>query len=126
MHGEIAADIPVGPLVSEAPLYERPWVRARAASPRSTPPACPKRDPLDCLKRLLACPDLASKRWIWEQYDHLVQGNTVKRPGGDAAVIRIGDSRQGAGAQAPTRRRAIAAPTPFAAARRRWRKAGAT
>ncbi|MGE3783036.1 MAG: AIR synthase related protein, partial [Alphaproteobacteria bacterium] len=40
---------------------------------------------------LLACPDLASKRWIWEQYDHLVQGNTVKRPGGDAAVIRVGN-----------------------------------
>src|SRR6185312_13048854 len=37
------------------------------------------------------CPDLASKRWIWEQYDHLVIGNTVKRPGGDAAVVRIGD-----------------------------------
>jgi phosphoribosylformylglycinamidine synthase len=91
MHGETAADIPVGPLVSEAPLYERPWIR-RASEPEIDAASLPERDPLQSLKRLLACPDLASKRWIWEQYDHLVQGNTVKRPGGDAAVIRIGET----------------------------------
>ncbi|HEV8679703.1 MAG TPA: AIR synthase related protein, partial [Stellaceae bacterium] len=89
-HGAVAAEIPIGPLVGEAPLYERPWVR-RAPEPEIDPTALPTRDPFDCLKRLLASPDLASKRWIWEQYDHLVQGNTVKRPGGDAAVIRIGE-----------------------------------
>ena len=91
MHGEVAADIPVGPLVTEAPQYDRQWVR-RAPLPDIDPASLPPRDPLDCLKRLVACPDLASKRWIWEQYDHLVQGNTVKRPGGDAAVIRINDA----------------------------------
>src|SRR2546426_195 len=69
MHGEIAADIPVGPLVSEAPLYERPWTR-RTPLPDIDPAALPTRDPLASLKRLLACPDLASKRWIWEQYDY--------------------------------------------------------
>ncbi len=91
MHGEIAADIPVGPLVSEAPLYERPWVR-RDPEPDIDPASLPERDPLDCLERLLGSPDLASKRWIWEQYDHLVQGNTVQRPGGDAAIVRISES----------------------------------
>ena len=91
MHGEIAADIPVGPLVSEAPLYERPWRRADP-EPDIDPASLPDRDPLACLKQLIACPDLASKRWIWEQYDHLVMGNTVKRPGGDAAVVRVGDN----------------------------------
>src|SRR5579863_546706 len=91
MNGEVAADIPVGPLVSEAPLYERPWAR-RDAEPEIDPKSLPERGPFDCLKRLVASPDLASKRWIWEQYDHLVQGNTVKRPGGDAAVIRIADN----------------------------------
>jgi phosphoribosylformylglycinamidine synthase subunit PurL len=90
IHGEPAAEIPLGPLVSEAPLYERPWIR-RAREPEIDPATLAERDPLQCLKRLLASPDLASKRWIWEQYDHLVQGNTVKRPGGDAAVIRIGE-----------------------------------
>ena len=91
MHGESAADIPVGPLVGEAPLYERPWVR-RASEPEIDPAGLPGRDPLQSLKRLLGTPDLASKRWIWEQYDHLVQGNTVRRPGGDAAIIRIAEN----------------------------------
>src|SRR5215212_8334729 len=91
MHGEMAADIPIGLLVTEAPVYERPWLR-RQPEPDIDPAALPDRNPLLCLKRLVASPDLASKRWIWEQYDHLVQGNTVKRPGGDAAVIRTNES----------------------------------
>jgi phosphoribosylformylglycinamidine synthase len=86
--GRIAAEMPVGPLVTEAPLYERPWVetpkRAELAAAE-----VPAGDVLAALKTLLGCPDLASKRWIWEQYDHLVMGHTVQRPGGDAAVVRI-------------------------------------
>jgi phosphoribosylformylglycinamidine synthase len=91
MHAETAAEIPVGPLVTEAPLTDGPGPAA-TPPPTSMRAALPGRDPLACLKRLVATPDLASKRWIWEQYDHLVQGNTVKRPGGDAAVIRISDT----------------------------------
>jgi phosphoribosylformylglycinamidine synthase len=86
--GKIAAEMPVGPLVTEAPLYERPWVE----TPRRTELAAadvPSSDVLETLKKLLGSPDLASKRWIWEQYDHLVMGHTVQRPGGDAAVVRI-------------------------------------
>ncbi len=92
MLGEIVADIPVGPLVSEAPLYERSWRRAEP-EPEIDPATLPDRDPLECLKQLIGSPALASKRWIWEQYDHLVMGNTVKRPGGDAAVIRVGEKK---------------------------------
>jgi phosphoribosylformylglycinamidine synthase subunit PurL len=88
MHGEIAADIPIKPLVSAAPVYRRPW-RRRDPEPAIDPRSLATRDPIHCLERLLASPPLASKRWIWEQYDHLVMGNTVKRPGGDAAVIRV-------------------------------------
>jgi phosphoribosylformylglycinamidine synthase subunit PurL len=88
MRGEVAADIPVGPLVTEAPIYRRPW-RRPDPEPEIDPTSLPDRDPLECLKRLVASPALASKRWIWEQYDHLVMGNTVKRPGGDAAVVRV-------------------------------------
>jgi len=91
MHGETAAEIPVGPLVTEAPLYQRPWTRRDPAVDIDAA-ALPERDPLPCLKLLIASPDLASKRWVWEQYDYLVQGNTVKRPGGDAAVIRIAET----------------------------------
>jgi phosphoribosylformylglycinamidine synthase II len=96
MHGETAAEIPVGPLVTEAPLYRRPWTR-REPAPDIDAAALPDRDPLACLQRLVASPDLASKRWIWEQYDHLVQGNTVQRPGGDAAVIRISPASETGG-----------------------------
>jgi phosphoribosylformylglycinamidine synthase len=86
--GAVAADMPVGPLVTEAPIYDRPWV-ATPARPEIAPDDVPAGDPLAALRTLLACPDLASKRWIWEQYDHLVMGHTVQRPGGDAAVVRI-------------------------------------
>ncbi len=89
--GEVTADIPIGPLVGEAPFYRRPLL-SRALEPEIDPGALPQRDPLLSLERLLGSPDLSSKRWIWEQYDHLVQGNTVKRPGGDAAVIRVSPS----------------------------------
>src|SRR5439155_13886056 len=69
-------------------VYKRPW-RRRDPKPEIDPAALADRDPVDYLQRLLLSPTLASKRWIWEQYDHLVLGNTVKRPGGDAAVGRI-------------------------------------
>ncbi len=88
MDGAVVADMPVGPLVTAAPLYDRPWTPAPPL-PEIAAADLPLRDPLAALKTLVSCPDLASKRWIWEQYDHLVMGHTVQRPGGDAAVIRI-------------------------------------
>jgi phosphoribosylformylglycinamidine synthase subunit PurL len=92
INGGIAAEIPLGPLVAEAPVYERPW-RPADPEPEIDPAGLPDRDPLQCLERLVASSAIASKRWIWEQYDHLVMGNTVKRPGGDAAVIRVSERK---------------------------------
>jgi phosphoribosylformylglycinamidine synthase subunit PurL len=92
MRGAVVADIPLGPLVNEAPLYERAWHRTEP-QPQIDLDSLPDRDPLACLQQLIGSPALASKRWIWEQYDHLVMGNTVKRPGGDAAVIRVGEKK---------------------------------
>jgi len=92
IHGEVSADIPIGPLVGEAPVYQRPWHPTRP-EPAIDPFSLPDRDPFACLERLIASPALSSKRWIWEQYDHLVMGNTLKRPGGDAAVIRVGERK---------------------------------
>ncbi len=86
-HGETVCDIPLGPLADDAPLYDRPHV--------PTPPAAPLGDIADTtditadLLTLMASPDLASRRWIWEQYDHMVGADTVQRPGGDAAVVRV-------------------------------------
>ena len=94
-HGDVAADIPVEPLVAEAPVYDRPWV---AATPRASidPSTLDRKADIGAaLVRLVGTPDLASRRWIWEQYDHLVMGNTRQRPGGDAAVVRIPDSNRG-------------------------------
>lgn len=87
--GRVVADMPVRQLVDEAPSYDRPWEPTPprpALDMRSVPAPA---DPAAVLKRLVACPDLASKRWVWEQYDHLVMGDTVIRPGGDAAVVRV-------------------------------------
>ncbi len=93
--GETKADLPIKELGDQAPLYDRP----HAASPRlPVIDAASVRPPVgtrEALLRLLATPDLASKRWVWEQYDHLILGNTIGRPGGDAAVVRIGDGPKG-------------------------------
>ena len=87
--GKTVADLPIAPLADSAPQYERPYTltpKPATLDPAQVPSAGA---PLDSLKALLATPDLASKRWIWEQYDHMVMGDTVVRPGGDAAVVRI-------------------------------------
>jgi phosphoribosylformylglycinamidine synthase II len=93
--GEPVAEVPIAPVSGGAPLYQRPHVETAA------PPAIAPRyvdEPLppgDALRRLLGSPDLASKRWIFEQYDYMVMGDTVQRPGGDAAVVRIHGSNRG-------------------------------
>jgi phosphoribosylformylglycinamidine synthase len=90
--GVLEADIPLAPLESEAPLYRRP-VAETPKQPVLAASAIP--DPAGiapALMTLIACPDLCSRRWIWDQYDSLVNGQTVQRPGGaDAAVVRIED-----------------------------------
>ncbi|MGH6867474.1 MAG: phosphoribosylformylglycinamidine synthase subunit PurL, partial [Methylocella sp.] len=93
--GVLKAELPIKELGDAAPLYDRPHV-ATPKRPRIDPAtvAAPITN-AEALARLLASPDLCSKRWIFEQYDHLILGNTVQPPGGDAAVIRIGDGLKG-------------------------------
>ncbi len=88
-HGAVVADIPVPPLVDQAPEYDRP--RGTPPAPPALPATLPGADtaPADALLRLIGSPDLCSRRWIWEQYDHMVMADTVARPGGDAAIVRI-------------------------------------
>jgi phosphoribosylformylglycinamidine synthase subunit PurL len=89
--GNVVADLPIKELGDEAPVYRRPFSerpKERELDPASVKP------PLDttaALEALIASPDLCSRRWVWEQYDHVILGNTVQRPGGDAAVIRINE-----------------------------------
>jgi phosphoribosylformylglycinamidine synthase len=94
--GETKADIPLAPLNDQAPLYTRPTVET------------PKREQLNAariedrlgltaaLTKLIACPDLCSRAWVWDQYDSTVGGQTVKRPGAaDAAVVKLEGLKRG-------------------------------
>jgi phosphoribosylformylglycinamidine synthase len=86
-NGEVAADIPLAPLADDAPCYDRPWVPTPKREPLGT--VAESADPAADLLKMMASPDLASRRWVWEQYDHMVGADTVQRPGGDAAVVRV-------------------------------------
>jgi phosphoribosylformylglycinamidine synthase len=92
-NGEVVCDIPLGPLADDAPEYDRPhmsldeykvWAQVKPLDdvPEST-------DIAGDLLKLMASPNLASRRWVWEQYDQSVGADTVQCPGGDAAVVRV-------------------------------------
>jgi len=88
--GETAADIPIRPLTEEAPVYRRPVEEPADLAERWRAPEVPQPEDLrGTLESLLATPEFASKRWIWQQYDHTVRTNTVQGPGGDAAVLLL-------------------------------------
>jgi len=93
-HGQVVADLPIDPLAKASPEYDRPWV-APAKPAVVELVSVPEHEPIEALKKLLASPDLCSRRWIWEHYDHMVMADTVVRPGGDAAVVRIHRSNRG-------------------------------
>ena len=94
MHGAVVGDLPIDPLAQASPEYERPWVPA-AKLPVIDATAVKQLPWPQALRTLMACPDLASRRWVWEQYDHMVMADTNQRPGGDAAVVRIHRSNRG-------------------------------
>jgi phosphoribosylformylglycinamidine synthase len=85
--GAVAADIPLAPLADDAPLYDRPWVKTEAPAPLADIPECG--DVAADLLKLMASPDIASRAWIWRQYDQKVGADTVQAPGGDAALVRV-------------------------------------
>jgi len=86
-NGETVADIPLNPLADEAPLYERPYATPKAPAPLTDIPE--SADLAADLVALMGSAALASRRWVWEQYDQTVGADTVQRPGGDAAVVRV-------------------------------------
>ncbi|WP_199500087.1 phosphoribosylformylglycinamidine synthase subunit PurL [Methylovirgula sp. 4M-Z18] len=94
-HGEVKADLPIKELGDEAPLYDRPWVPTPKKPEIDAASVKPPVSNGEALAKLLATPDLCSKRWVWEQYDHLILGNSVQQPGGDAAIVRIDKGPKG-------------------------------
>src|SRR5687768_1804512 len=97
-NGEVVCDIPLDPLAEEAPLYERPHLSQAAykawaaVKPLGEVPA--SANPGADLLKLMACPDLASRAWIWRQYDSQVGADTLQLSGGDAAVVRVHGTRK--------------------------------
>jgi phosphoribosylformylglycinamidine synthase II len=91
--GAVVCDIPLGPLADDAPAYDRPWVPTPKRAPLTDVPQ--SADIGADLLKLMGSPDIASRRWIWEQYDTQVGADTVQRPGGDAAVVRVHGTQKG-------------------------------
>lgn len=89
--GEVVCDIPVPPLAEDAPNYDRPWNEPPKRAPFDIAAHAAPSDLGAVLTKLMSCPDMASKRWVWEQYDRHVMGDTVdsSTSGGDAAIVRI-------------------------------------
>lgn len=85
--GTEVANLPIRELGDEAPEYDRPWVAPQTARPFTE--SLPATDIADALLKLIGSPALSSRRWVWEQYDTLIQGNSLQRPGGDAGVVRV-------------------------------------
>ena len=94
MDGENVADIPIDPMVEASPEYDRPWVPTAAQQPIDPAQIDQTASLTDVLQQLMGSPDLASRRWIWEQYDHFIMSDTLVHPGGDAAVVRVRDSHK--------------------------------
>ncbi|MGA7787289.1 MAG: phosphoribosylformylglycinamidine synthase subunit PurL, partial [Xanthobacteraceae bacterium] len=89
--GAVMADLPIKELGDEAPLYQRHFIENKRRPVIEPAAVVPPIRVADALEKLIATPDLCSKRWVWEQYDHVILGNTVQGPGGDAAVVRINE-----------------------------------
>ena len=93
-NGISEANIPIDPMVDQSPECDRPWSETPKQEEIRSSDYPPKGSLKDVFEVLIGCPDLSSRRWIWEQYDHLVMNNTLARPGGDAAVVRVNDTNK--------------------------------
>jgi phosphoribosylformylglycinamidine synthase subunit PurL len=89
--GKVMADLPIKELGDEAPIYDRPQVATPKHRVVTAEEVMPPLSNTEALMLLIGSSELCSKRWVWEQYDHVILGNTVQRPGGDAAVVRVRD-----------------------------------
>ena len=89
-NNEQVANIPVDALVENSPMYDRKWKKSKLPKKNKI-----KRDIInklkikDILKKILSHPNICSKEWIWQQYDHTVMGDTIQKPGGDSGVVRV-------------------------------------
>ena len=96
-HGEVVCDVPLAPLFDDAPLYDRPWVQPELHARLTPADVSAPENWEDAVLKVIACPDMASKRWIWEQYDRHVMADTLQdsATGADAGVVRVHGTDKG-------------------------------
>jgi phosphoribosylformylglycinamidine synthase II len=89
--GEVKADLPIKQMGDEAPEYDRPWSQPKKLAVLNDVPA--PNDLKAAILKIIGSPDMCSRRWVWEQYDHLIGSNSAQIPGGDAGVVRVGPNK---------------------------------
>lgn len=89
--GQVKADLPIKQMGDEAPEYDRPWVEPKKLPILAHVPA--PHDLKAAVLKIVGSPDMCSRRWVWEQYDHLIGSDTAQFPGGDAGVVRVGANK---------------------------------
>ena len=89
--GDVVCDVPLAPLFDDAPLYDRPWVAAKPAPHLAPADVPPPANWAEAILKLMGSPDMASKRWLWEQYDRHVMADTLEdsATGADAGIVRV-------------------------------------
>jgi len=87
--GEVVADIPTQPLADNSPEYDRPWIKSEPKPELKADEIVAPADMKQALLDMIGSPHLCSRAWIWQQYDHQVMADTIQKPGGDAAVVRV-------------------------------------
>ena len=89
------AEIPINLLAENAPIYDRKWKKTKLPQKiKINKNEFKSLNLSDCLKKILANPNISEKKWIWDQYDHTVMGDTIQKPGGDAGVVRVHGSKK--------------------------------
>ncbi len=107
--GETKVDVPIDVLANSAPEYKRPWVLPEPPEAIDPSDVAPPESIEAALEAMIGSPHLCSRAWVWEQYDHMVMADTLVRPGGDAAVVRIHGTNKGLAATADVTPRYCAA-----------------
>ena len=86
---QIVANLPLSSLSTEAPVYDRKWKKNSVLKKKNSQKDFRSEKIFDAFKKILKSPNSSEKRWVWEQYDHTVMADTIQKPGGDSAVVRI-------------------------------------
>ncbi len=94
-NNEIVANLPLDSLSTKAPIYDRKWKKNNILKKTNLQKKYKSLKIYDSLKKILSSPNNSNKSWVWEQYDHTVMGDTVQKPGGDSAVVRIHGKNKG-------------------------------